>query len=218
MKKRKVQLFLSILICLSVVSTCSAAFEEKIKFKMTVEEDKDTVLLVGETVTIFVHAWVDSAHGTAGNGLDTWQMDLSVNQEDVIGVVAGSFSADAPDPDPMWSGWVSVNNPTGSISGVAVTQLIPGASSETGVGGYSQIFSFQIEGLAEGEATYDMTGDWFAFLADDRWFEDDISADGGVYFDAGASDNVFTVVPEPCSLMIMSGLSLIALRRRRRLG
>ncbi len=230
MKRRKVQLFLSILICLSVVSTYGDVLDEQVKFKMTVDPGdgytvlEDEVLLsIGGLVTVDVWAWVDSVHGTAGNGLDSWQLDLDVDTSGVIGITETGGVADisltAPVPF-FFAGWASVNSPvTGEAGGVSVTQS--DATSETGIGGYSEIFSFQIEGLAEGTATYtimDDGGGLLAFLSDDTWFEDDISADGGVYFDGAASDNVFHVIPEPCSLMILSGLSLIGLRRRRRLG
>ena len=224
MKKRAVRLFLSILICVSIVPTYGAV-DEDVKFRMICS---DTELLIGETTTVYVQAWVDSVYGTTGNGLDTWQMDLGVDTSGVIGITETGGDADifltAPDPDPMWSDWASVNTPvTGEASEIAVSQVVLGASSATGVGGYSEIFSFQIEGLAEGTATYsimDDGGGLFAYLAGDEWFENGahVDIDGGVYFDALGSDNVFTVVPEPCSLMIMSGLSLIAFRRRRRLS
>lgn len=235
MNKRRVQLFLAILICISTVSAYGA-FDEQIKFKMTVSPgagytvlDDEVLLSIGSLVTVDVWAWVDSEFGTTGNGLDTWQMDLGVNTSGIIGITktgeedeTANISRIAPNPDLSYRGWDSVNTPvTGEIKEVSVTQLVPGASSGTGIGGYSEIFSFQIEGLAEGIATYtieDDGGGLFAFLVGDEWFEDDISADGGVYFDALGSDNVFHVTPEPCSLMILSGLSLIGLRRRRRLG
>ncbi len=62
-------------------------------------------------------------------------------------------------------------------------------------------------------------GGLYAFLADENgsWFENTSGVDGSVYFDAAASDNVFEVTntPEPCSLLLMSGMSIVALRRRR---
>lgn len=214
---------LFILICLAIASPCSANL---LKFKMVSD---NTELLIGETATVSVQAWIDSDYGTAGNGLDTWALDLDVDTSGVIGITETDGEADidliAPDPDFMWSGWnsSSINSPvTGEAREIAVSQVSVGASSDTGIGGYSELFSFQVEALAEGTATYTIKDDggglFFAFLADGIWFENDIFADGGVYFDAAASDNVFTVVPEPCSLIIMSGLSLVALRRRRRLG
>ncbi len=229
MNKRTAQVFLSILVCVFAVSICGAA-DEQIKFKMTVSPGTGYTVLgdevqlsIGSLVTVDVWAWVDSDYGTAGNGLDSWQLDMDVDTSGIIGITETGGVADisptAPAPF-FFSGWASVNSPvTGEAGGVSVTQS--DTTSDTGIGGYSEIFSFQIEGLAEGTATYtvmDDGGGLLAFLSDDTWFEDDISADGGVYFDALGSDNVFTVVPEPCSLMIMSGLSVIALRRRRRLG
>lgn len=217
MKKRKVRVFLSILVCLFVVPICSAVVDEQVKFKMTCP---NTELLLSEIATVTVWAWVDSAYGTVGNGLDTWQLDLDVDTTGVVGITGVSLIA--PDPDPAWSGYFSINTPmTGEASSVAVNQVTIGASSETGIGGYSEIFSFEIEAIAEGVVTYTIDGDeagWFAYLSNGDWFENSAGADGGVYFDAAVSDNVFTVVPEPCSLMIMSGLSVLALGRRRRLG
>lgn len=232
MNKRTVQLFLAILICISTVSAYGA-FDEQIKFKMTVSPgagytvlDDEVLLPIGGLVTVNVLAWVDSEFGTSGNGLESWQLDLDVDTSGIIGITKTGEGDETADisltaPAPFFlSGWSSVNSPvTGEASEIGVTHLE--MTSETGVGGYSEIFSFQIEGLTEGIATYrimDDGGGLFAYLSGDEWFEDDISADGGVYFDALGSDNVFHVTPEPCSLMILSGLSLIGLRRKRRLG
>jgi len=205
-----------LVVCLAVLMSnvsVQAGVDEQVKFKMVCS---DTDLIVGETTTVYVQAWVDSVFGIAGNGLDTWQMDLSVDISGVIGIDDESnISLIAPNPDPAWSGWTSVNTPaTGAITEIAVTQLDLGASSEIGVGGYSDIFSFQIEALAEGTATYSLASNGvFAFLADSEWFENTGGADGGIFFDAAGSDNVFTVIPEPCTMLLL-GIGCMALRQR----
>jgi len=217
-KKKFVQFLLVSLVCLFVVPPCFAA-SEQIHFKMVCS---DTELNIGDTTTITVQAWVDSVLGTAGNGLDTWQMDLGVDTTGVIEVVDGGISLIAPNPDLGWSGWTSANSPvTGQIKEIAVTQIDMGSPSDIGIGlpdveTYSDIFSFEIRALAHGTAIYTIEDSGlFVFLSDGQWFENTGGADGGVYFDAAASDNIINVTPEPCSLMIMSGLSVLALRRRR---
>jgi hypothetical protein len=218
-KMKYVQFFLASFVCLSLVSPCFASVDEQVKFRIV--SDK-TDLLVGGTAIIKVQAWVDSALGTAGNGIDTWQMDISVNNiSGVVGITDTAGIADisliAPNPDSLWSGWSSVNGPdTGEILEIAVSQEDFGASSETGIGVYSDLFSFKIEALAEGIVTYTPMdnggGLFYAALVDGTEFEG--SDSGGVYFDEAGSSNVINVTPEPCSLLIMSGLSILGLRRR----
>jgi len=215
MVKMKLQCLIPILVCLTVLLPCFAAVDNQIKFKMTAPV---TEIAVGETVDVTVWGRVDSAFPVAGNGLDSWQMNLDVDIDGVVNMT--TINLIAPDPD-QFSGWTSMNNPlSGQASSIGVSQNVLGAPSETGVGGYSELFTFTIEGLANnlGPVTYNIGGDGgglFAFLANGEWFENTGGADGGIYFDAAASDNVFNVTPEPCSLMIMSGLSVLALRRRR---
>jgi hypothetical protein len=184
-----------------------------------------TELLVGQSTLVTVSAWIDDPIAVAGNGLDTWQLDATVDVGGVVSVTG--LTMIAPDPDTGYANWTSLNSPDGAIDGATVTQQTIGAPSNTGVLGYgdddelkySDIFSFSITALAEGTVTYAIGGDgggFYAFLADDSLFENAGGADGGVYFDAAGSDNVFDVssTPEPCTMLLL-GIGSLVLRRRR---
>jgi hypothetical protein len=188
-------------------------------FKMTAPK---TTLEVGEEVTVTVSAWVDSSMAAPDNGLDTWQLDLSVNNTGVIEITKTGLNANiallAPNPDMSYSGWdkASVNSlVTGEVHGVQVVQQEIGAPSYTGVGGYSDIFTFNIKALAHGTATYTICDDagsgFFAYLSDGTYYEN-----SNIVFDAEVSNNVFTVAaPEPASLVIFAFAGLLASLRKK---
>lgn len=214
------------------VHFCSVVSSAALSFKMTCDKgDRGhliTGLEIGEKVNVHVWAWVNDSRAEPNNGLDTWQMDMDVDNTGVIKITKTGSVANitliAPDPDPGWSGWdeASVNNEgtpyfgaTGEVREVVVIQNAVGAPSYTGVGGYSEIFSLQIEALGAGTATYTLKkftdGLFLGILADGTEFDydDDPSS---VYFDATVSEHVFTVVPEPGSLLIMAFMAGFALR------
>lgn len=216
--------FLAVLIIVILTLPANSVLAGTIQFKMTAPK---TTLTVGEVITVTVSAWVNDPIAQPDNGLDTWQLDLSVDNTGVIEITKTSDVADitllAPNPDSYWSGWKesSVNSPvTGEVREVAVTQQIIGAASYTGVGGYSDIFTFNIIGSAVGTATYticdDSTGDGsgiYAFLSDESYYEGD-----DMVFDASGSDNVFTViaVPEPASFAVFILAGVLAASKRRK--
>lgn len=220
------------LICFAalVLLFFNAVSSANLLFQMTSEEGDlghpITGLVVGEKVNVHVWAWVNDSRAEPNNGLDTWQMDMDVDNTGVIQITKTSGVANinliAPDPDPLWSGWdeASVNlGTTGEVREVVVTQKVVGAPSYTGVGGYSEIFSLQIEAIGVGTATYTLKknfpgGLFLGILADDTEFDYDKDP-GSVYFDATGSEHVFTVVPEPASLLIMAFITGLALRSRR---
>jgi hypothetical protein len=152
-------------------------------------------------------------------------MDMDVDNTGIIQITTTGSVANitliAPDPDPVWSGWdeASVNvGTTGEVREVVVTQEVPGAASYTGVGGYDEIFSFQIEAIGVGTATYTLKknfegGLFLGILADGTEF--DVDTTDQVFFDAAGSAHVFTVVPEPTSLLIMTVMAGFVLRSRR---
>ena len=216
-----------VLIILVVGSACQAG----LVFRMTADQ---TTLLVGETVTVHVWAWADDPCAVAGNGLGLWQMDLDVVETDGPGVVkitdtAGVADIDliAPAPlDGFFSGWdpCTVNQP---VSGEArqLTVLTTASSSDTGVGtgdgdinnpanwAGNEIFSFQIEAMTPGTATYTLKDDGGAgFLGD--LVDGDTQFDG--FFDVPGSDRLFTVLPEPGTLALVATVGVIACRRRQR--
>jgi hypothetical protein len=184
-----------------------------------------TTLAVGENITVTVSAWVDDAIASPDNGLDTWQLDLSVNNTGVIEITKTGSIADitllAPDPDPTWSGWdeTSVNSlVSGEVRSVAVTQRIFGNPSSVGVGGYTNIFTFDIQAMSAGTASYTICDDggglFYGALVNGTEYEY-----GSVVFDSESSNRTFTVVhvPEPMSLAIFAlAGSLAAIRRRKK--
>ncbi len=229
-------LFLLILFCLS--SLTFALTEPTLVFKMTAD---DTTLVPGEQTTVHLWAWIYTPTGIEkpDKGLDTWQLDLSVDNTNVIQIVSGSIHTVAPSP--RWTGIdeyqaSSLNNPiTGEVRGVTVVQDVAGAASTTGVGddddidnpdNYTEICYFTIQAMLTPEsssATYtimDEGGGWFGLLADDVldptiFDNSDPEAYGGTYFYADGSDHVFTIVPEPASMLLFITASAFALRRRK---
>ncbi|MGD0784551.1 MAG: PEP-CTERM sorting domain-containing protein [Sedimentisphaerales bacterium] len=190
-------------------------------FKMTTPK---TTLAIGETTTVTVSAWVDDA--ASGNGLITWQTDLSVDNTGVVGITKTGSVADisllAPsDRDSTFSGWssASVNAPiTGEVREVVVVQRVLSNPSNVGVGGYTDIFTFNIEALANGTATYTLCDDggglFFGTLVN-RTEYDNGDIPGSVVFDAGSSNNTFTVIPEPTTLAVFAFAGLWAALRRK---
>ncbi|MFH1370151.1 MAG: PEP-CTERM sorting domain-containing protein [Planctomycetota bacterium] len=234
MAKGKLHTYLSVIILLCLCSISFAGLDPSLVFKMTADK---TDLLPGEQTTVHVWAWI---YDTAGvqlldNGLEAWQTDLSVDNTGVIQIVGG-INFLAPDPAPGWSQWDagSVNSPiTGEIRQVQTIQQVWGAPSYTGVGvdndidnplNYSEIFNFTIEAIssiADSKATYTLMDDggglFYGYLTDGTSFDnDDLSAYGGVYFYDTGSANVFTIVPEPASMVLFVTAAAFAMRRRKR--
>jgi hypothetical protein len=197
-----------------------------------------TALLPGEQTTGHIWAWIYTPTGIEkpDKGLDTWQLDLSVDNTGVIEIV--SLNVLAPNPNPAYPAYnpASLNTPvTGEVRRVAVSQLVTGAPSLTGVGvdndidnpaNYSEICNFTIRaiGAPSTSAAYtimnDGGGGWFGLLVDDLYnpptFDnEDITAYGGTYFYASNSKFFFTIVPEPASVVLFAIASAFALRRRK---
>jgi hypothetical protein len=128
-----------------------------------------------------------------------------------------------------------LNNPvTGEVRSVAASQIVTGADSLTGVGidndmdnlaNYSEICRFTIKAnlnpLAS-SASYSIMDEgagWFGILADDdgTTFDNNplAGAYGGTYFYEAGSQNTFTIVPEPASMVLFITAAAFALRRRK---
>jgi hypothetical protein len=225
-----------LLFCLSSIS--SALTSPTLVFKMTAD---DTTLTPGQQTTAHIWAWIYTPTGIEkpNKGLDTWQLDLSVDNTNVIQIVSGSIHTLAPSP--RYTGipeyqLSSLNNPvTGEVRSVTVVQNVPGAASTTGVGvdnnidnaaNYTEILQFTIQAMQtpqSSSATYtimDEGNGWFGILADDTFnpttFDNsDMSAYGGTYFYAAGSNNVITIVPEPASMFLFVSAAAFALRRRK---
>lgn len=213
--------FISLLVIFTV-SGINRVSAGALYFKMAASK---TTLTVGEEISITVSAWVNDPIAEPDNGLDTWQADLSVDNTGIIEITATGGVADitllAPDPDPMWSGWdeTSVNSPiTGEVREVVVIQEEVGAPSYIGVGGYSEIFTFNIKALSLGTATYTILNDggglFYGALADGTEYDNDIIP-GSVIFDAENSNRTFTVIPEPASFSVFAFAALLAVFKKK---
>jgi hypothetical protein len=224
---------LPILILFFLSSISVAALDgPTLVFKMTAD---DTTLLPGEQTNVHVWAWVYTPDGIEkpNNGLDTWQFDLSLNNNNVISIT--SLAVLAPNPNKSYPAYQasSLNNPmTGEVRGVAATQLVVGAESLTGIGvdnnidnaaNYSEICRFIIKANVSGSvgasAAYtimDEGAGWFALLADGTEFDNSsLTRYGGTYFYADGIQNVITIIPEPTSMVLLATAAVFALRRRK---
>jgi hypothetical protein len=219
-----------VLLFFNVVSSADLV-DPTLVFKMTADK---TTLSPDEQTVVHLWAWIYTPDGIEkpDNGLDTWQLDLSVDTTNVIEIV--SLNVLAPNPNPAYPPYnpASLNNPiTGEVRRVAVIQLNVGAPSLTGVGiddnidnpaNYSEICNFTIQaiGAPSTSAAYtimnDGGGGWFGILADGAEFDNEsITADGGTSFYASGSDHVFTIVPEPATVVLFAIASAFTLRRRK---
>jgi hypothetical protein len=174
-------------------------------------------LAIGEEATISIWAYIEEEL-EEGYGLNAWQLDMVVDTDSVVRVSADPCLI-APTPKDPLSGWSSLNaDSTGNVYGLGV--FTEGRTySDTGIGGFSLLAQITIEAIgAVGEqVTYELTdytqttGFWGA-LRDDEMMPSYVYPDN-VQFLPG--NNVFTVVPEPGSLLIMAFMAGFALRSRK---
>jgi len=200
----------SVFACLSVFVLMGGLSYANLLVKMTAEK---TTLLQNEETTVTLHAWANFASATGQNGLNAWQLDVSVNLGGVVQVTGVQLLAPTP-----WSaadsGYTSLNSPlSGQIKYLhLVTQSLP-QNSTVGVGGYTPIASFNIKAIGQAgqSVAYSIpTGDDFlGILADGTTILNGV-------FDSANSQTVFTIVPEPSSLLILSGLAVVGMFRRSR--
>jgi hypothetical protein len=109
------------------------------------------------------------------------------------------------------------------VLGLGATLATTPDDSDTGVGGFTLLVEVTIEGIAPGTVEYNLVdalelgGGFYGVLRD--YFEEGPAGnyydimDGNLQFVSG--NNVFTVVPEPGSLLIMAFITGLALRNRR---
>ena len=223
------------LFCLCSVTT-AALTDPTLVFKMTADK---TTLMPSEQTTMHIWAWIYTPAGIdkPNKGLDTWQLDLSVDNANVIQVVSGSIHTLAPSiRNTAYSEYQtsSLNNPkTGEVRGVGESQLVTGAASLVGIGidnnidtlgNYTEICQFTIKAMQNPQASsaaYTIMNEgagWFGILADSAgttFDNSDSSALGGTYFYAGGSRNVITIIPEPTSMVLLATAAAFALRRRK---
>jgi len=202
-------------------------------FKMTADK---TTLLPDETTTMHVWAWVYDPLGIEkpDNGIDAWQLDLSVDNTGVISIV--SLDILTPDRDHGFPSYreSSLNNPfTGEVREVGAARQNPLGPSLVGVGvdndidnpaNYYEMCNFTIKASSSplaSSAAYTISNDggggWFGILTDGTELDSDSPiAYGDTYFYADGSDNVITIVPEPGTLVLLGSMAVVALHRRRK--
>jgi hypothetical protein len=183
-------------------------------FQMTA--DKYT-LTSGEEATISIWAKIEE-EVQPGYGLNAWQLDMVADTSGVVQADANLLIAPTPIDD--GSGWLSSNvDSTGNVYGLGVFTSGGSKLSDTGIGGFSLLAQVTIEaiGTAGQQVTYELTdytgttGFWGAL-------RNDTSGPSYVYPDNVqflSGNNVFTIVPEPTSLLLMTLSAGLALRGRR---
>ncbi len=197
----------SLFCVLSLVFVCSVSHADLL-FKV---EAPTTELLLGEQVTVTLSAKAEGV--SAPDGLFAWGLDVIVDLGGVVEVVDGTIDFMPVDTwDATDSEWDSLGLPTGSIQNlhaVGVDSLIGNSTIAAGV--YTLVAQFDIKAIGSvGQSvTYTLGGDSFSGL-----LANGVDVTG--QFVAGESQNVFTIVPEPASLLILSGLSILGVLRRKK--
>jgi len=203
------------LVCFAVLALhfFNAVSFANLLFQMTATQN---TLTVGEEATIGIWANIEEEPNGL-NGLNLWQLDMVADVPDVVkvktdGTIPGTeidFIAPSPQ-DPDGTGWASVNQDLdtnvfeGNVLGLGATLATMPDDSDTGVGGYTLLVEVTIEGIASGTVEYDLVeeeGNYYDIM------------DGNLQFVPG--NNVFTVVPEPGSLLIMALMAGLALKSRK---
>ncbi len=203
-------LFLTAVILFTVSSQVHAA----LTFKMNADK---TTLALGDIASIEIFAYANDPLATGQNGVNSWQISLLVSGSGVVQVVDRSIAVTAPFPnDFLTSG---INSPSGSISDLAMNAKTIPVNSTLGVGGYTKIAEFQIVGVNVGQATYSIADGGLGFFGILRDYNPVNPGTWGNYldgtFDAGASDHVFSIVPEPATFALLGGLGFFLLRSRK---
>ncbi len=205
---------------LSLAVLCSVS-HANMSFRM---ESTANELSPGGTATVTISAYVDDAAASSINGLNYWSLSAIIDTTGVLEVVGGSIQLLGPTPTGSFNmGWTDLNQSgaggTGSIDYLNVVPFGGSVATDTGYGGYDDIVQFQVQaiGTVSDIATYTLgsTNAFGGILADGfTFFDQDFL--GNVEFDDSNGQNVFAIVPEPSSLLILSGLSAMGYFRRKR--
>lgn len=197
---------LTFVFCIAVSVFSFSTSRADLIMKITAD---DTLLAVGDTTTLRVFGWAEEATGT--NGLYDWSVSAFV---DMAGIVKVN-SATVLQPVPVDTGSVIVSKNFGGLGNVDAAAAIQFSAMGSTAGiGYTELFNFQIEAVTEGDVQYalrNIVGDLFDFsvMYDDRVYFN-------VEFDEQNSAGAIRVVPEPSSMLLLSGLSAAGLLRRKR--
>lgn len=197
---------------LSAVILCSVSHAD-VLFKM--EAPTTDLVLGGPAVTVTVSAWADDLEATGTNGLNYWALSALVDTDGVAEVVGSSII-----PLNLTTGFetdsASVNQiGTGGTGSIDYLNTYPSGSEQpsgVGVGGYTPIAQFDIQAIGSvGQSVTYTLGDTGGFLG--ILYDGTTILDG--QFDVGASQNVFTIVPEPATLLMLGLGTMLAYRRKK---
>ncbi len=198
---------------LSVVCLCSLS-HANLTIKIVAEE---TSLMDGDSTTLHVYGWDDAL--SAGEGLKSWQCDVLASSSDGGGVSVLSYELMGPAPvDLTFSFPPTLDSPdSGSIDNINALIQSTETASDAGVGvdsdpanaaNYTELFNFTVQAsTSSGTVEYSL--------------ENLVAATFGTltYTDANVtlySADALNMVPEPSSLLILSGLSALGYFRRKR--
>ena len=197
---------------LSLVIGCSISHANLL---MKITADNDVLILGGsdEESKTTVRVWGLAEEAVGTNGLYDWGLSAVV---DVTGIVQAN-SALILEPDPVdTSGPGSTLNigATGNVDASAAIQWDAG-ESDAGVGVYAELFNFEIEAIGLGDVQYSLKnviGDLY------DW---DTSQFTIAYDDPNPTVNpesvgLISVVPEPATILILSGFGVMGLLHRKR--
>ena len=183
-----------------LVCVCAAQAEN---VNVTVSLDNTTINVAGTTT---LHVYGQTASGTAGDGIVSWDVDLTVGNTTVAGLGL---------PVTLGSSWdhIGGQSSTGTWSSPTLDAIydLAGSGTERGVGSPVELFSATISGLALGTSTLTIQADYF--IGADFTTVVGLNDDAGVYTSASTT---LTVVPEPVSVSLLALGAMVLVRRRRK--
>ena len=201
---------IAFLCVLSVVVVCSIS-HANLLMKVVAEE---TSLTVGESTTLHVYAWDEEL--VPDEGLKNWQCDVLASGGGTVSVL--SYNLTGPAPVDLVFSFPPVLNSPGNGSVDNINALIQSAytTSDAGVGvdsdpanaaNYTELFNFTVQASAVGTIDYSLVNLFAATFGTLTYNDSNVT----LY-----SADTLNVVPEPTTLLILSGFSVMGLLRRKR--